>query len=209
MSDDLPPSASPEGFDLPPPPPPPELEEKEIADVPEESFEEINNSIDQLLSGISSPPTNSSEKVPVPPPLPPGLEVPVPPPLPPGLEVPVPPPLPPGLEVPVPPIPPTESGALSTPSTTVNVENQVNLNETSSDMVDIETTESDEKSLSDNLAVFDMSENTKSTESSNLEKELQDEPESISPHHLRPSTEVDSIPGDKLHAILKEKEKIL
>ena len=182
------------------------MEEKEIADVPEESFEEINNSIDQLLSGISSPPTNSSE-IPVPPPLPPGLEVPVPPPLPPGLEVPVPPPLPPGLEVPVPPIPPTESGALSTPSTPVNVENQVNLNETSSDMVDIETTESDEKSLSDNLAVFDMSENTKSTESSNLEKELQDEPESISPHHLRPSTEVDSIPGDKLHAILKEKEK--
>jgi hypothetical protein len=29
---------------------------------------------------------------------------------------------------------------------------------------------------------------------------------SVSPHHLRPSTEVDSIPGDKLHAILSEKE---
>ena len=209
MSDDLPPPPPPpEGFDLPPPPPPPELEEKEIAEVPDESFEEINNSIDQLLSGISPPPPNSAE-VPVSPPLPPGLEIPVPPPLPPGLEIPIPPPLPPGLEIPVPPIPPTESGAPSTPSTPVNVENQVNLNETSSEVVDIETTEFDEKSLSDNLAVFDMSENTKSTESSNLEKELQDEPESITPHHLRPSTEVDSIPGDKLHAILKEKENSL
>ncbi len=197
MSDDLPPPPPlPEGFDLPPPPPPPELEEKEIAEVPEESFEEINNSIDQLLSGISPPPPNSAE-------------VPVSPSLPPGLEIPVPPPLPPGLEVPVPPMPPTESAASSTPSIPVNVEKQVNLNETSSEAVDIETTEFDEKSLSDNLAVFDMSENTKSTESSNLEKELQDEPESVTPHHLRPSTEVDSIPGDKLHAILKEKENSL
>ena len=176
--------------DLPPPPPPPELEEKEIANVPEESFEEINNSIDELLSGISPPPPNSAE-------------VPVSPPLPPSLEIPAPPPLPPGLEIPAPPIHPTGSGVTSTPSSPVNVENHVNLNEISSDMVDIETTESDEKSLSDNLAVFDMLENTKSKESSNLDKELQDEPESISPHHLRPSTEVDSIPGDKLHAILK------
>jgi len=209
MSDDLPPPPPPPGgIDLPPPPLPPELEEKEIADVPEESFEEINNSIDQLLSGISPPPPNSAE-VSVSPPLPPGLEIPAPPPLPPGLEIPAPPPLPPGLEIPVTPIPPTGSGVNSTPPSPVNVENHVNLNEISSDMVDIETTESDEKSLSDNLAVFDMSENTKSTESSNLDKELQDEPESISPHHLRPSTEVDSIPGDKLHAILKEKENSL
>ena len=179
MSDDLPPLRLPQKVLISPPPPPPELEEKEIADVPEESFEEINNSIDQLLSGISSPPTNSSNS---------GTSTVTSRPRSSGTSTVTSRPRSSGTSTVTSrprssgaPIPPTESGALSTPSTPVNVENQVNLNETSSDMVDIETTESDEKSLSDNLAVFDMSENTKSTESSNLEKELQDEPESISP----------------------------
>ena len=71
MSDDLPiPPPPPKGSDLPPPP---ELIEKNIiSDELEDSFEDIKNSIDNILSEVSeiSPPNSD-----LPPPLPPGLDI--------------------------------------------------------------------------------------------------------------------------------------
>jgi hypothetical protein len=87
------------------PPPPPELIENKIStDGSEESFEDIKNSIDNILSEVSEflPPGLDIQ----PPPLPPGLDM-QPPPLPPGLDMqPPPPPLPPGLDMQPPPLPP-------------------------------------------------------------------------------------------------------
>ena len=82
MSDDLPtPPQPPKGSDLPPHP---ELIEKKItSNESVDSFEDIQNSIDNILSEIPIPP-------------PPGLEIQPPPPPPPGLEI-QPPPPPPGL----------------------------------------------------------------------------------------------------------------
>ena len=82
MSDDLPiPSHPSKGSDLPPPPP--ELIENKIStDGSEESFEDIKNSIDNILSEVSEflPPGLDTQPLP----LPPSLDMP-PPPLPPGL----------------------------------------------------------------------------------------------------------------------------
>ena len=163
MSDDLPPPPlPPKDLDLPHPP---ELiEEKITSDDSKDSFEDIQNSIDSILSGIPAPPP------------------------PPGLEIPSPPPIPPGLEIPSPSIPSDlETSEISPPL-------DIDISESNP-----ESFESEDKSLLDNLAVFDKSE----SESENNEEEPSS---SISPHHLRPYTEVDSIPGDKLHAILSEKE---
>jgi len=187
MSDDLPPPPlPPKDLDLPPPP---ELiEEKITSDDSKDSFEDIQNSIDSILSGIPAPPPPPGLEIPSPPPIPPGLEIPSPPPIPPGLEIPSPPPIPPGLEIPSPSIPSDlETSEISPPL-------DIDISESNP-----ESFESEDKSLLDNLAVFDKSE----SESENNEEEPSS---SISPHHLRPSTEVDSIPGDKLHAILSEKE---
>ena len=187
MSDDLPPPPlPPKDLDLPTPP---ELiEEKITSDDSKDSFEDIQNSIDSILSGIPAPPPPPGLEIPSPPPIPPDLEIPSPPPIPPGLEIPSPPPIPPGLEIPSPSIPSDlETSEISPPL-------DIDISESNP-----ESFESEDKSLLDNLAVFDKSE----SESENNEEESSS---SISPHHLRPSTEVDSIPGDKLHAILSEKE---
>ena len=187
MSDDLPPPPlPPKDLDLPPPP---ELiEEKITSDDSKDSFEDIQNSIDSILSGIPAPPPPPGLEIQSPPPIPPGLEIPSPPPIPPGLEIPSPPPIPPGLEIPSPSIPSDlETSEISPPL-------DIDISESNP-----ESFESEDKSLLDNLAVFDKSE----SETENNEEEPSS---SISPHHLRPSTEVDSIPGDKLHAILSEKE---
>jgi len=197
MSDDLPtPPQPPKGSDLPPPP---ELKEKKItSNESVDSFEDIQNSIDNILSEIPIPPPPGLEIQPPPPP--PGLEI-QPPPPPPGLEIQPPPPPPPGLEIQPPPPPPPGLEIQPPPPPPPGLE----IQESSENTV-IESNEPDEKSLLDNLAVFDSSENddfNKEIDSENNELESSD---SVSPHHLRPSIEVDSIPGDKLHAILSEKE---
>ena len=170
MSDDLPvPPPPPKGSDLPPPPPPELIEKNIISDELEDSFEDIKNSIDNILSEVSEI-------------SPPGLDI-QPPPLPPGLDI-QPPPLPPGQDI-----------------QEISQSSEVISHESIS-----ETLESEEKSLSDKLAVFDLSENediSKDTEQVSHDDETSN---SASINHLRPSTEVDSIPGDKLHAILSENE---
>ena len=158
MSDDLPvPPPPPKGSDLPPPPP--ELIEKNIiSDELEDSFEDIKNSIDNILSEVS--------------------------------EI-----SPPGLDIQPPPLPPGQDIQETSQSSEVIPHEPIS-----------ETLESEEKSLSDKLAVFDLSENediSKDTEQVSNDDETSN---SASINHLRPSTEVDSIPGDKLHAILSENE---
>ena len=181
MSDDLPvPPPPPKGSDLPPPPPPELIEKNIISDELEDSFEDIKNSIDNILSEVSEI-------------SPPGLDI-QPPPLPPGLDI-QPPPLPPGLDIQPPPLPPGQDIQETSQSSEVIPHESIS-----------ETLESEEKSLSDKLAVFDLSENediSKDTEQVSHDDETSN---SASINHLRPSTEVDSIPGDKLHAILSENE---
>ena len=175
MSDDLPiPPPPPKGSDLPTPP---ELIENRISsDEPEESFEDIKNSIDNILSEVSE----------IPPP-PPGLEIPPPPP---GLEI---PPPSPGLEIP-PPLPDLEIQEITQNSEVSSYESIT------------EPFESEEKSLLDKLAVFDISKDGDITKDNHLVNHENEDSNSVSTHHLRPPIEVDSIPGDKLHAILSEKE---
>ncbi len=175
MSDDLPiPPPPPKGSDLPTPP---ELIENRISsDEPEESFEDIKNSIDNILSEVSE----------IPPP-PPGLEIPPPPP---GLEI---PPPPPGLEIP-PPLPDLEIQEITQNSEVSSYESIT------------EPFESEEKSILDKLAVFDISKDGDITKDNHLVNHENEDSNSVSTHHLRPPIEVDSIPGDKLHAILSEKE---
>ena len=181
MSDDLPvPPPPPKGSDLPPPPPPELIEKNIISDELEDSFEDIKNSIDNILSEVSEI-------------SPPGLDI-QPPPLPPGLDI-QPPPLPPGLDIQPPPLPPGQDIQETSQSSEVISHESIS-----------ETLKSEEKSLSDKLAVFDLSENediSKDTEQVSHDDETSN---SASINHLRPSTEVDSIPGDKLHAILSENE---
>ena len=166
MSDDLPiPPPPPKGSDLPTPP---ELIENRISsDEPEESFEDIKNSIDNILSEVSE----------IPPP-PPGLEIPPPP---------------PGLEIP-PPLPDLEIQEITQNSEVSSYESIT------------EPFESEEKSLLDKLAVFDISKDGDITKDNHLVNHENEDSDSVSTHHLRPPIEVDSIPGDKLHAILSEKE---
>ncbi|MAD56399.1 MAG: hypothetical protein CL974_02500, partial [Euryarchaeota archaeon] len=124
---------------------------------------------------------------------PPGLDI-QPPPLPPGLDI-QPPPLPPALDIQSPPLPPDQDIQETSQSSEVISHESIS-----------ETLKSEEKSLSDKLAVFDILENediSKDTEQISHDDATSD---SVSINHLRPSTEVDSIPGDKLHAILSEKE---
>ena len=177
--------------DLPLPPPPPKetdlstkaslIDEKNSN---EESFDDIQKSIDSILSEVPLPPPPS------PPPLPPGLETP-----------PSPPPLPPGLETP----------PASTPSP-IDLEQSRISDSSAFEKSDLnsESIESEEKSLSDNLAVFDLSDNNGQVQDSGSEnKDERESSEIVSPQHLRPSLEVDSIPGDKLHTILSEEENSL
>jgi len=184
MSDDLPiPPPPPKGSDLPTPP---ELIENRISsDEPEESFEDIKNSIDNILSEVSEiPPPPPGLEIPPPPP---GLEIPPPPP---GLDI---PPPPPGLEIP-PPLPDLEIQEITQNSEVSSYESIT------------EPFESEEKSLLDKLAVFDISKDGDITKDNHLVNHENEDSNSVSTHHLRPPIEVDSIPGDKLHAILSEKE---
>ena len=215
MSEDLPPPPPlPPGVVFPPPPLPPELHENKIpAEELDSSSQDIRDSIDDLISQSSI--ETSLEKNP---PLPPGLEAPPPPPLPPGLEAP-PPPLPPGLEAPPPPLPP----GLNSPNSLPNeLGDEI-------DSVDENINQDGDKSLSDNLAVFGYDKDNPSNNNSEMwgiEEVVEDNKNegtkvsdaldslnipsvSESSHHLRPSTEVDVIPGDKLHATLSEIEESL
>ena len=113
---------------------------------------------------------------------------------PPGLDL-QPPPIPPGLDLQPPPIPPgLDIQKISQSSEFISHES---INE---------TFESKEKALSDKLAVFDLSEDEDISKDTQLMSHDDETSNSVSTHHLRPSTEVDSIPGDKLHAILSENE---
>jgi hypothetical protein len=191
MSDDLPPPPPPPpGFGFPPPPPPPSPPE----DVEEsEESEDIHESIEDLVSNNILPDNDKPTLPPgldSPPPLPPGLDS--PPPLPPGLDSP--PPLPPGLDSP-PPLP---------PGLVINSEPLYH------DSLD----EIIPSSISEAFDVFvDSNENLEKEETDSISNALESLGESLSEQEhfpsLRPSSEVDSIPGDKLHAILSEVEDSL
>ncbi|MBT3601165.1 MAG: hypothetical protein HN520_05190 [Euryarchaeota archaeon] len=213
MSDNLPPPPPPPpGFEFQPPSIPSD-DDKKIENLREsgESFEDISSSIDDLLSQAVTPESIS------PPPLPPGLDLPSPPPLPPGLDLPSPPPLPPGLDLPSPPPLPIESDSQTQPE----------IEYESPDVADLLDSP---KSLSDNLAAFNSQLSDQSndldtldivsdvsdsiSEENNIKKALESfNTPSVSvsetSHHLRPSTEVDVIPGDKLNVVLSEIEDSL
>jgi len=155
MSDDLPiPPPPPKGSDLPPPPS--ELIENKIStDESEDSFEDIKTSIDDILSEVSEfPPPGLDIQ---PPPLPPGLDI-QPPPLPPGLDM-QPPPLPPGLDMPPPPLPPGLDMQPPPLPPSLDVQEKIQNSKVSSNDSITKTFESEKKSLSDKLAVLDLSEN--------------------------------------------------
>jgi len=198
MSDNLPPPPPPPpGFEFQPPPPPPEDDEKNsLKDKIDNSLDDIRGTIDNLINGSSATPNSNI------PPLPPGLVIPPPP---------------PGLE-----FPPLSS---LTESTTSSVGESI-VSDTEDNLDEI-------KSLSDKLEVLD-SPNT--VQSSNNDSEIWGIEETIvkdeqiilnnlsdalesfntpsvsvseTPNHLRLSSEVDVIPGDKLHATLSEVEESL
>ena len=231
MSEDLPPPPPlPPGVVLPPPPSlPDDLGNQVNTEKSDSSSQEIRDSIDDLISESLTlsnqelnPPILRSLDTSPPPPPPPGLDIPPPPPLPPGLDISPPPPLPPGLDIsPPPPLPP----GLETPnSLTSETVNQQEPSET-------KIIPNDEKSLNDNLAVFGYSKDNLSKNDSEMwemdevvtdipsqEKNVLNALDSLttplvsaseSSNHLRPSSEVDVIPGDKLHATLSEVEDSL
>mgnify|MGYP001162253076 CR=1 FL=1 len=206
MSDNLPPPPPPPpGFEFQPPNPPSDDGGKDNnQDETELSFDDIRDSIDDLIN--ETPSINNK----IIPPLPPGLNI---PPLPPGLNITPPPPPPPDLN-----IQSLSSSIESIPDISKNVDN-------------IEDNLDDSKSLSANLAVFDEPDNDESKdldvwgiEESIVKDELTNENRinealesfntpsvsvSENSNHLRLASEVDAIPGDKLQAILSEVEDSL
>lgn len=198
MSDNLPPPPPPPpGFEFPPPPPPPEDDEmNSIKDTIDASLDDIRDTIDDLIIGSSATPNPNI------PPLPPGLVIPPPP---------------PGLEFP--------SLSSLTESTTSSVDESI--------VSDTEDSIDEIKSLSEKLDVLDA---PNTVQSSNDDSEIWEMEETIvkqeqinqnnlsdtiesfnvpsvsaseTVNHLRLSSEVDIIPGDKLHAILSEVEESL
>ena len=201
MSDNLPPPPPPPpGFEFQPPSIPPDDDEK-IENIKQSgnSFEDISSSIDDLLSQKVTPVSIS------PPPLPPGLDLPSPPPLPPGLVLPSSPPLPITYDSKTQPEIEYESsnGPDSLDSPKPLSDNLAALNSQLSDqsndldMLDIVSDVSDTISEENNIK--------KALESFNTPSVTVSE----SSHHLRPSTEVDVIPGDKLNVVLSEIEDSL
>ncbi len=196
MSEQPPPL--PPGFPVPPPPPP--GFEKDDNDEELSVQDNSRDLIDKIISSSSSEidvTANDASEYPTPPS---GLDAPPPPP-PPGLDAPPPPP-PPGLDAPPPPPPPGLDP--------VPIE------------VQSETTSGEGGALSDSLAALEaLDEETDDEDSiwgdeSEIESELdqlmgEEEPPiktvSTSPHHLRSASEIDSIPGDKLHVTLSEVEE--
>ena len=197
MSDNLPPPPPPPpGFEFQPPPPPPEDDEKNtIKDKIDTSLDDIRDTIDNLING-SSPTPNQN----IPPP-PPGLVIPPPP---------------PGLEIP-------SLSSLTEPAPSSVSESIVSDTEDNLDEIN---------SLSDKLEVLDSLNPVQSNGESEIweleETIVRDDKinENIHPetlesfntpsvsvsenqNHLRLSSEVDVIPGDKLHAILSEVEESL
>ena len=197
MSDNLPPPPPPPpGFEFQPPPPPPEDDEKNtIKDKIDTSLDDIRDTIDNLING-SSPTPNQN----IPPP-PPGLVIPPPP---------------PGLEIP-------SLSSLTEPAPSSVSESIVSDTEDNLDEIN---------SLSDKLEVLDSLNPVQSNGESEIweleETIVKDDKinENIHPetlesfntpsvsvsenqNHLRLSSEVDVIPGDKLHAILSEVEESL
>ena len=197
MSDNLPPPPPPPpGFEFQPPPPPPEDDEKNsLKDKIDNSLDDIRGTIDNLINGSSATPNSNI------PPLPPGLVIPPPP---------------PGLEFP-------SLSSLTEPTTSSVGESIVSDTEDNLDEI---------KSLSDKLEVLD---SPNPVQSSNNDSEIWEMEETIvkdeqinlnnlsdalesfntpsvsvsETPNLRLSSEVDVIPGDKLHAILSEVEESL
>ena len=193
---------------LPPPPPPPGFDEGNEEDevkIPIENDGEDGsemNDIDQLVEKLPS-----LEDIESPPPPPPGIDT--PPPLPPSFDTPPPPPS--GVDNPPPPPPGYEGieeeggwdvDELDIPSfdDTLRSLDQINEEEVAEEIsVDIDETTQDWNAAldqafaeeSDKLPELDREEDSQLSLSSNL----------------RPSVEVDSIPGDKLYVTLKETEE--
>ena len=228
MSEQPPPL--PPGFPMPPPPPPPpgfedEVDEDEAIEQEQtpslpmpQSEEESREHIDKIISSSNESTETTQNKIEMtpPPPPPPGLEAPPPPP--PGLEAPPPPP--PGLEAPPPPPPGLEAPplppGLDVPPSPSSIEMEIEG--------DSGNAMSEEDHLSESLAALeDLDDDTDGGESiwgsqteieSELDKLIDDEdekpstsPPPSSPQSLRTASEIDSIPGDKLHATLSEVEE--
>ena len=179
MNDEPPPT--PPGIQIPPPPPPPGFDREE-----DESTEAELVSNEEIKSQNSPAVVPAEINIPAPPP-PPGFE-----------EQPVaspPPPPPLGLD-------------------------NLNLNQemiSGGESIEAESlpTENYEINVSDSLTVLDTTPGDESDweESSDIEESLnaisglESQPVSSQPSSLRPVIEVDSIPGDKLHATLSEVEQ--
>ena len=200
---------------IPPPPPPPGfgLDEKENEENLSLEGEEDNASdiedISKLVDEMPSPDVTET-----PPPLPPGLGA--PPPLPPNFEAPAPPPA--GLNIPPPPPPPGFSAIEETNQEQEDEawdvdeldiqsfdDSLASLDQLDDQQVSEETQVDTERTAKDWNAALDSA--FANEEKSQIELEEVVEPQPALSSNLRPSAEVDAIPGDKLYVTLKEKEE--
>ena len=194
---------------IPPPPPPPGFGSRENEEKIDDSIaEDLDDNLDmnEIAQFIDDLPTTDAAEPPLP--LPPELDA--PPPLPPNFE-----PTPPhSAEFPPPP-PPGFSP----------IEEDAEIDEWSGDRRDVESFDDSPHSLEvDNEEMYvegsdEDSEFTDRDWNSVLDNAFEEEEESNSDSdqlaesqsalstNLRPSSEVDSIPGDKLYVTLKEKEE--
>ena len=194
---------------IPPPPPPPGFGSRENEEKIDDSIAEDlddNLDMDEITQFIDDLPTTDAVEPPLP--LPPELVA--PPPLPPNFE-----PTPPhSAEFPPPP-PPGFSP----------IEEDAEIDEWSGDRRDVESFDDSPHSLevdNEEMYVDGSNEDSKFTdrdwnsvldnafeeeEESNSDSDQLAESQSALSSNLRPSSEVDSIPGDKLYVTLKEKEE--
>ena len=194
---------------IPPPPPPPGFGSRENEEKIDDSIAEDlddNLDMDEIAQFIDDLPTTDAVEPPLP--LPPELDA--PPPLPPNFE-----PTPPhSAEFPPPP-PPGFSP----------IEEDAEIDEWSGDRRDVESFDDSPHSLevdNEEMYVDGSNEDSKFTdrdwnsvldnafeeeEESNSDSDQLAESQSALSSNLRPSSEVDSIPGDKLYVTLKEKEE--
>ncbi len=197
---------------IPPPPPPPGFGSRENEEKIDDSIAEDlddNLDMDEIAQFIDDLPTTDAVEPPLP--LPPELDA--PPPLPPNFE-----PTPPySAEFPPPPPPgfsPIEEDAeidewsgdrrdvesFDDSPHSLQVDNEEMYVEGSNE--DSEFTDRDWNSVLDNAF-----EEEEEEEESNSDSDQLAESQSALSSNLRPSSEVDSIPGDKLYVTLKEKEE--
>ena len=194
---------------IPPPPPPPGFGSRENEDKIDDSIAEDlddNLDMDEITQFIDDLPTTDAVEPPLP--LPPELDA--PPPLPPNFE-----PTPPhSAEFPPPP-PPGFSP----------IEEDAEIDEWSGDRRDVESFDDSPHSLgvdNEEMYVGGSNEDSEFTdrdwnsvldnafegeEESNSDSDQLAESQSAFSSNLRPSSEVDSIPGDKLYVTLKENEE--